>query len=107
MGNGTLDIPSRQRIMADQQALHREQLANDQLQGSNESDLSQSAQNENTIVLRSQARAGAWWSRWRSPLLFASLAALLSPLSFLFNSEGPLDPTDYAERTRRVLRDTP
>ncbi|KAK0387061.1 hypothetical protein NLU13_5374 [Sarocladium strictum] len=93
--------------MADPQSLHREQLADDQLQGGSSQGLTQRTETDTSVVLRSQARAGAWWSRWRSPLLFAGLAALLTPLAYLFNLEGPIDPTNYSERTKRVLRGTP
>ncbi|KAK7418927.1 hypothetical protein QQX98_003630 [Neonectria punicea] len=55
------------------------------------------------IVRNDSQRARAWF---RTPLLAAGVALLLSPLSFFWGWES-VDPTNYAERTRRVLRTTP
>ncbi|KAL0940400.1 microsomal dipeptidase [Colletotrichum truncatum] len=65
------------------------------------------ASSQGSLVVRSQAHAPGFWSRFRYPLLAAGVALILSPLSFLWPGEGPVDPTNYTERTRRVLRSTP
>ena len=62
---------------------------------------------ENALVVRSQAQNSSFWSRFRYPLLAAGFAFLLSPLTVLWSAERHVDPTNYAERTRMVLKSTP
>ncbi|KAJ9144957.1 Dipeptidase [Pleurostoma richardsiae] len=67
----------------------------------------ESALEERSVVVRSQAQGSHFWSRFRYSLLAAGLALIFSPLSLIWPREGAVDPTDYAERTRRVLKSTP
>lgn len=93
--------------MTDQHAAFQRQLEEDQLRPSQQDQLPENGNNATSVVLRSETQALPWWSRWRSPLLLATLAVLFSPLTYVLNREGPVDPTNFSERTRRVLRDTP
>ncbi|KAH7014655.1 membrane dipeptidase-domain-containing protein [Microdochium trichocladiopsis] len=62
---------------------------------------------DNAVIVHPQSTA-AKRSAWRVPLLFAGIAALLSPLAgWLLSTETPIDPTNYALRTKRVLETTP
>ncbi|KAF2732611.1 hypothetical protein EJ04DRAFT_513769 [Polyplosphaeria fusca] len=58
-----------------------------------------------SIVLHPARRANSGWLR--NSFLATGVAILLSPLTLFWPSAAPIDPTDYAERTRRVLRSTP
>ena len=62
---------------------------------------------DHALVVRSQTQGYSFWGRFRYPLLAAGFAFLLSPLTMLWSAECPIDPTNYAERTRRVLKTTP
>ena len=65
------------------------------------------AGNDRSLVVRppSQSFTGRPWYQY--PLLAAGLALVLSPLGYFWPGESPIDATNYAERTRRVLRTTP
>ncbi|KAK4541579.1 hypothetical protein LTR36_007876 [Oleoguttula mirabilis] len=63
--------------------------------------------NQHSIILHPQSQHTGFFKRFRSSIFFASFALLLSPLTFFHPSSAPVDPTDYAERTRRVLKTTP
>ena len=65
------------------------------------------AQTGRELVVAHQARSTGFFTRFRYHILAAGFALLLSPLSLIWPQEGPVDPTDYAERTRRVLNTTP
>lgn len=67
----------------------------------------QSPQSESALVLHPDSQSRGFLSRLRIPLLAAGVALLLSPLTLLWPGEGPVDPTNYTERTRRVLKTTP
>lgn len=58
------------------------------------------------IVRRQDGRAG-FWSWLKFPVLVAGLAFGVSQLTSLWGAEVPLDPTDYIERSRRILKTTP
>ncbi|KAM0335232.1 hypothetical protein ACHAQA_000275 [Verticillium albo-atrum] len=62
---------------------------------------------DRTLIVHPQSRNAGFFARFRYPLLTAGFALLLSPLTFLWSGESPVDPSDYAERTRRVLKSTP
>lgn len=68
---------------------------------------SSEAQTGRELVVAHQARNTRFFARFRYHILATGLALLLSPLSLIWSREGPVDPTDYAERTRRVLNTTP
>lgn len=48
-----------------------------------------------------------WFPQLRLPLISTGIFVLLGTLGLSWLAEGPVDPTDYAERTRRVLKSTP
>ncbi|OAA63470.1 Peptidase M19, renal dipeptidase [Niveomyces insectorum RCEF 264] len=64
-------------------------------------------ENRRALVVRSDVQGAGRWAWFRYPLLAAGLALVLSPLTLLWPGEGPVDPSNYAERTRRVLKSTP
>ncbi|KAI0886559.1 membrane dipeptidase-domain-containing protein [Annulohypoxylon maeteangense] len=66
-----------------------------------------SAAPERSLVVHNQAQNSGFISRFRNHLFVAGFAFLLSPFAFLWPSESPVDPTNYEERTRRVLKSTP
>ena len=76
-------------------------------QTSLEADNRKSAGNERSLVVHSQASSSHTWSWFRYPLFAAGVALLLSPFTLLLPGEAAIDPTNYAERTRRVLKTTP
>ena len=45
--------------------------------------------------------------RWPYALATAGLAILLSPFAWWSQAESPIDPTNYALRTERILKTTP
>lgn len=64
-------------------------------------------QSSQTIVVHPQRqRSNPLW-RWPYALTTAGLAILLAPLAWWLQAEAPIDPTDYALRTRRILKTTP
>ncbi|OIW30408.1 hypothetical protein CONLIGDRAFT_573456 [Coniochaeta ligniaria NRRL 30616] len=67
----------------------------------------QSTEGERSLTVRSRPQASGAWSWVRYPLVAAGVALALSPLAFLWPGENPIDPTNYAERTRRVLKSIP
>lgn len=67
----------------------------------------QSTEGERSLIVRSRPQASGAWSWVRYPLVAAGVALSLSPLAFLWPGENPIDPTNYAERTRRVLKSIP
>lgn len=66
-----------------------------------------SLEHDRALVLQSQSssRGRAGWFRY--PFLAAGLALFLGPLAFIWSGESAVNPSDYAERTRRVLKSTP
>ncbi|KAF2675773.1 hypothetical protein K458DRAFT_323692 [Lentithecium fluviatile CBS 122367] len=62
---------------------------------------------ESALILHPNSQTSGFFARWRRSFIAAGLAALLSPLTFLWPGEAPINPTDYTERTRRVLKITP
>ncbi|KAI0381315.1 membrane dipeptidase-domain-containing protein [Hypomontagnella monticulosa] len=62
---------------------------------------------DRSLVVRSQNQNSGFFSRFRYHLFAAGFAFLLSPLAFIWTGQSPIDPTNYAERTRRVLKTTP
>lgn len=64
-------------------------------------------ENSRTLILRSESQTSGWYRFLSSPFKMAGAAVLFSLLGFLWPGQGPVDPTDYAERTRRVLKTTP
>ncbi|KAI0179854.1 membrane dipeptidase-domain-containing protein [Hypoxylon sp. FL1284] len=62
---------------------------------------------ENSLVVHSQTQNSGFFSRFRYHLFAAGFAVLLGPFAFLWLGQAPIDPTNYAERTRRVLNTTP
>lgn len=67
-------------------------------------------QYETALIVQPRRRISGIWN-WRYTLGIAGLAVLFSPLtsvvSWLIPGEIPIDPTDYALRTRRVLQSSP
>lgn len=63
--------------------------------------------NNRTLILRSEPQTSGWYRFLPSPFKMAGTALLFSLLGFLWPGQEPIDPTDYAERTRRVLKTTP
>ncbi|KAI5863856.1 membrane dipeptidase-domain-containing protein [Durotheca rogersii] len=62
---------------------------------------------ERTLVVRSQTQNTGFFSRFRYHLFAAGFAIMLGPFAFLWPGQSPIDPTNYVERTRRVLKTTP
>ncbi|KAI1077229.1 membrane dipeptidase-domain-containing protein [Whalleya microplaca] len=62
---------------------------------------------EQSLVVHSQTQNSGFFFRFRYHLFAAGFAFLLSPLAFLWPGQSPIDPTNYAERTRRILKTTP
>ncbi|KAI1209011.1 membrane dipeptidase-domain-containing protein [Annulohypoxylon truncatum] len=65
----------------------------------------------NALIIHPQASQYSWWRRWRNTIIAASFAVLATPFttlgSWLLPAESPIDPTNYALRTRRILETTP
>jgi hypothetical protein len=59
------------------------------------------------VVLLTRERHSRTGARWRDLFVTPSLAMLLALLTFLWHRGVPVNPTDYAERARRLLRITP
>lgn len=59
------------------------------------------------LVVAHQTQNAGFFARFRYHVLVAGIALLLSPLSLIWAQKGAIDPTDYVERTRRVLSTTP
>lgn len=62
---------------------------------------------DGALVLHANSSATAWWSRFRYPVITAGIVLLLSPFTFLWPGQESIDPTNYAERTKRILKTTP
>ncbi|KAI1475906.1 membrane dipeptidase-domain-containing protein [Daldinia eschscholtzii] len=62
---------------------------------------------EQSLIVHPQTQNSGFFSRFRYHLFAAGFAFLLSPLAFIWPGHSPIDPTNYAERTRRVLKTTP
>ncbi|KAI4861916.1 membrane dipeptidase-domain-containing protein [Hypoxylon rubiginosum] len=62
---------------------------------------------EQSLVIRSQNQNSGFLFKFRYHLFAAGFAFLLGPFAFLWPGQTPVDPTNYAERTRRVLKTTP
>jgi membrane dipeptidase len=72
---------------------------------------SNSRQRDDTaLIVHAQRRSSRIWN-WRYALGIAGLAVFFAPFttaaSWLMPVEVPIDPSDYALRTRRVLKSTP
>ncbi|KAI1105541.1 membrane dipeptidase-domain-containing protein [Jackrogersella minutella] len=65
----------------------------------------------NALIVHPQASQISWFRRWRSAIIVASFAVLITPFtslgSWFLPAESPIDPTNYALRTKRVLERTP
>ncbi|KAJ4300696.1 hypothetical protein N0V90_002784 [Kalmusia sp. IMI 367209] len=59
------------------------------------------------LILRPSSQNVGFFNKWRSSFLVAGFTLLFTPLTLLWLGEAPVDPTNYAERTKRVLRTTP
>ncbi|KAI1653384.1 membrane dipeptidase-domain-containing protein [Daldinia decipiens] len=62
---------------------------------------------ERSLIVHSQANNSGLFSRFRYHLFAAGFAFLLGPLAFIWPGQSAIDPTNYVERTRRVLKTTP
>ncbi|KAI2473611.1 membrane dipeptidase-domain-containing protein [Annulohypoxylon bovei var. microspora] len=66
---------------------------------------------ENALIIHPQALQYSWLRRWRSTIIAASFAILATPFtslgSWFLLAESPIDPTNYALRTKRILETTP
>ncbi|CVL13413.1 hypothetical protein LB506_008605 [Fusarium annulatum] len=62
---------------------------------------------DGALVLHASSSATAWWSRFRYPVITAGIVLFLSPFTFLWPGQESIDPTNYAERTKRILKTTP
>ncbi|KAI0147948.1 membrane dipeptidase-domain-containing protein [Hypoxylon sp. NC0597] len=66
---------------------------------------------ENALVIHPQASQYNWFRRWRSAIIAASFALLVTPFtslgSWFLPAEPAIDPTNYALRTKRLLETTP
>jgi membrane dipeptidase len=80
---------------------------NPNLQDAVEEDANTSAENERSLTVRANHQSENTRSWLRYPFLAAGIALFLGPFSFFWPREGPIDPTDYVERTKRVLKTTP
>ncbi|KAF2811330.1 uncharacterized protein BDZ99DRAFT_385120 [Mytilinidion resinicola] len=60
-----------------------------------------------SLILHSQAQPSGFLARFRYSLYAAGIALLFTPLTYLWSGQAPIDPTNYVERTRRVLKTTP
>ncbi|KAL7629559.1 hypothetical protein AAE478_001080 [Parahypoxylon ruwenzoriense] len=67
--------------------------------------------NENALVVYPQVSQHGWLGRWRNAFITAGLTILIIPFTsiggWLRLAEAPIDPTNYALRTKRVLETTP
>ena len=63
------------------------------------------------VIIHPQNRSSSWLRRWRYALAAAGFALFVTPFttlgSLLQPAEKPIDPTNYALRTERVLKTTP
>ncbi|WZH48001.1 membrane dipeptidase-domain-containing protein [Fusarium acuminatum] len=62
---------------------------------------------DGALVLHANSSGTAWWSRFRYPIVTAGILLLLSPFTFLWSGHESIDPKNYAERTKRILKTTP
>ncbi|KAI5866823.1 membrane dipeptidase-domain-containing protein [Durotheca rogersii] len=69
------------------------------------------APNEGALVVHPEASPPGWLRRWRHALVAVGFAVLIAPFASLGSwfqpAEAPIEPTDYALRTKRVLATTP
>lgn len=86
-------------------AVDRGQIPSQQSEGSTST--SREETGSQAIVVHPQRQHGN--ALWRWPYVFATagLAILLSPFAWWSQAESPIDPTNYALRTQRVLKTTP
>ena len=64
-------------------------------------------QDSRAVVVHQQGHQRAWFWRWPFAIATAGAAILLSPFLWLSPAQEPIDPTNYALRTKRVLENTP
>jgi membrane dipeptidase len=77
-------------------------------QSPNDAHASTSTNNrDGALVLHANSYGTAWWSRFRYPIITAGIVLLLSPFTFLWSNQESIDPKNYAERTKRILKTTP
>ncbi|KAF2488690.1 hypothetical protein BU16DRAFT_520459 [Lophium mytilinum] len=62
---------------------------------------------EFSLILHPHARPLGFLARFRYSLYAAGIALLFTPLTYLWTGQAPIDPSNYVERTRRVLKTTP
>ncbi|KAF2115334.1 membrane dipeptidase-domain-containing protein [Lophiotrema nucula] len=63
---------------------------------------------DRALVLHPSSQSNGITSRLRSVFVAASLAIILTPLSLIWPGiQPPLDPSNYSERARRILKSTP
>jgi membrane dipeptidase len=67
-------------------------------------------QDDTSLIIHPLRRSSRVWN-WRSTVGIAGLVVLFTPFTMVANSlilgEAPIDPSDYALRTRRILTSTP
>ncbi|KAI1414744.1 membrane dipeptidase-domain-containing protein [Hypoxylon sp. FL1857] len=65
----------------------------------------------NALIIHPQALHYGWFRRWRGAIIAGSFAVLITPFaslgSWFLPAESPIDPTNYALRTKRILETTP
>ncbi|KAH9885548.1 membrane dipeptidase-domain-containing protein [Xylariomycetidae sp. FL2044] len=93
--------------MADTQAEERHQSSTSVESPESQVQSDSTARPERSLVVHSESQDAGFLSRFRYHFLTAGIAFLLTPLAFFWPGAAPLDPTDYAERTNRVLSSTP
>ncbi|KAI8959186.1 membrane dipeptidase-domain-containing protein [Daldinia sp. FL1419] len=62
---------------------------------------------ERSLVVHSQTENSGFFKRFRYHLFVAGFAFLLGPLALIWPRQLSIDVTNYAERTRRILKTTP
>ncbi len=62
---------------------------------------------QTALVVRIQQHESSIWTRWRAAFFAAGIAVVFAHLGSLWSGEPPTDPTNYIERTRRILKTTP
>ena len=71
-------------------------------------DTSGPAPSSQAVILSArEPNSGSWFKRWRLSIITISIAAVSVPLSYLQPGRVPIDPHDYAARTKHVLSTTP
>ncbi|KAI0173365.1 membrane dipeptidase-domain-containing protein [Hypoxylon sp. FL1284] len=86
-------------------------ISNPALNSEQERPLQTGDSNDNALIVHRQSSSYSWLSQWRGALVTAGLALLIAPFTslggWLSPAGAPIDPTDYALRTKRVLETTP